>query len=406
MADSIGLPDDRLTHRLQERIKELSALHKAAELLQHDRISIAELMNRIVEFISPAWQYPESTAACITVGKRQFASPRFIRTPWSQEAAFTTRRGTSGTITVVYLDRFPDLDEGPFLREERALIDSLARMVCSWVERREARIALRRSNTRLEEAVRARTAQLEQANSTLQNEITVRRQAERRIRRYQRQLRQLVARVSQTEDRERRKIATDVHDNIGQALAMVKMQLLQLHGEAMFYGLEGRIEEISRLVDLTIRYMRGLVVSISPPTLYELGLDAALESMIEQYREKYKQHITFSTTGQSSLSPSEAVKGTLFRATRELLTNVIKHAGAKNTSVSITWDAFGVCITVADDGAGFDKTQLRARMIANKCFGIFNLREQIRELGGMMQISSNVGFGTTVTLHIPLESHV
>lgn len=406
MVDSIDLLDDRLTHRLQERLKELSALHKAAELLQHDRISIDELLNRIVELIPPAWQYPESTAACITVGKRRFASPRFTGSSWAQEAPFKTRRGTCGAIVVVYLDAFPDSDEGPFLREERALIDSLARMVCSWVERREARIALRRANTRLEESVRARTKQLEQANFTLQSEINVRRHAEQRIRRYQRQLRQLVARVSQTEDRERRIIATDIHDNIGQALAMVKMQLLQLHGEAMFYGLEGRIEEISRLVDLTIRYMRGLVVSISPPTLYELGLDAAIEAMIEQFREKHRQQITFSTTGQPSMAPSEVIKGTLFRATRELLTNVIKHAGARNASVTITWAPLGVSISVADDGVGFDKGQLRARMIANTCFGIFNLREQMRELGGTMQVSSDVGSGTTVVLHIPLENNV
>jgi len=234
----------------------------------------------------------------------------------------------------------------------------------------------------------------------------VRRQAERRIRRYQRQLRQLVAQLSQTEDRERRNIATDIHDNIGQALAMVKMQLLQLHGEAMFYGLEGRIEEVSRLVNLTIQYMRGLVVSISPPTLYELGLDAALEALIEQFRDKYKQQIAFSAAGRPSALPSEIVKGTLFRATRELLTNVVKHAGARKASVTITWDALGVSIAVADDGVGIDKTRLRARMLANKCFGIFNLREQMRELGGTMQISSNIGLGTTVLLRIPLENNI
>ncbi|MEE8612897.1 MAG: MHYT domain-containing protein, partial [Nitrospirales bacterium] len=125
----------RLMYNLGERVKELTALHQTARLVQDPQATPKEVIQQLVPLLPPAWQYPESTAARFTYDTLQVATPNFSPTPWTQRAEFQTEDGKSGLLEVCYLVKQPDRDEGPFLTEERNLINSLGEMLRAYFER-------------------------------------------------------------------------------------------------------------------------------------------------------------------------------------------------------------------------------------------------------------------------------
>ncbi|MCW8132364.1 MAG: PAS domain S-box protein [Planctomycetota bacterium] len=126
----------RLMHDLGERIKELIALHKTARLLQQDRPFDEGLLRDLVAFLPPAWNHPDVCEARIRIGSLEVATPRWWETPWMQSAEFSTRDGKRGRIEVAYLEERPAEAEGPFLAEERTLIESLRDMLVAHYDRR------------------------------------------------------------------------------------------------------------------------------------------------------------------------------------------------------------------------------------------------------------------------------
>ncbi len=139
-----------MRHFLHERIKELTALYKALRVVQDSARSSSEVVQGIVGLLPPAWQYPEITAARILFGGREFVTPNFRATPWVQSAPINTTAGQSGTIELVYLEQKPQEMEGPFLAEERDLLNSLAGSVASYLDRKQAETALRQAHERLQ----------------------------------------------------------------------------------------------------------------------------------------------------------------------------------------------------------------------------------------------------------------
>jgi len=163
---------ERLVHDLGERVKELSALHAVARIL-NESSPPADLLPRIVELLRPAWQYPEVTQTRVIVGSEQVATRDFRLTEWVQRAGFTTTYGQTGTIEVVYLAERPSAAEGPFLAEERTLIESLAELLCSYFERRhaeESRLRLARAEASAAEAEQASRTK-DQFIATLSHEL-------------------------------------------------------------------------------------------------------------------------------------------------------------------------------------------------------------------------------------------
>ena len=129
---------NELLHHLGDRVKELTALHRAARILQNEELATAEWLQQFVGVLPPAWQYPEITAARIQLGELELTTANFKPTPWIQRVDFSVAEGLRGTIEVAYLEERPKEREGPFLTEERNLIDSLAEMLCAAIERRQA----------------------------------------------------------------------------------------------------------------------------------------------------------------------------------------------------------------------------------------------------------------------------
>ena len=138
-------------HDLGERVKEQQLFYSTASLIQDDSLQITDVMSRVTSLIPPGWQYPEITAARIQYGDLSYQTPNFRETPWVQRSSFITKNGTKGNIEVVYLSEMPTLFEGPFLLEERNLINSLAEMLKTYSDRKEGELELARRITEIEE---------------------------------------------------------------------------------------------------------------------------------------------------------------------------------------------------------------------------------------------------------------
>jgi signal transduction histidine kinase len=164
-----------------------------------------------------------------------------------------------------------------------------------------------------------------------------------------------------------------------------------------------QVNEIKGLVAQTIRDTRSLTFELSPPVLYELGLVAAIDWLAEQFQQKHGLKCTVgSDTKPKPLSQDFEI--VLFRSVRELLINIVKHAEAKNVKIAIRVNKKNLRIRVTDDGIGFSKEAKAGRSYKNHQFGLFNITERIRHLGGTVEVDSQSGKGTMVTLVAPLKA--
>jgi PAS domain S-box-containing protein len=235
-------------------------------------------------------------------------------------------------------------------------------------------------------------------------DITKRKQAETRLKEYQEQLRSLASELSLTEQRERRRLATDLHDSIGQTLAMCKLKLDELRSRASSAVLANDLDHVSTLLDQAIQGTRSLTFELSPPVLYELGIEAALESLVERMQHVNGTQIKLiDHAGPKPLSEDTAAL--CFRAVQELLVNAVKHAHARKIEVSTARNRGRIRITVADDGIGFDTSGGISRKGGKGGFGLFSIRERLQHLGGSLKVDSKPGKGTRVTLSAPLEHY-
>ena len=233
-------------------------------------------------------------------------------------------------------------------------------------------------------------------------DITHRKQAEERIRTYQERLRSLASQLSLTEERERRRIATALHDRVGQTLAICKIKLGALQESASSTDLAEPLNETRELIEEIIRDTRSLTFDLSSPILYELGLEAAVERLAEQIQD---QHDILSDV-EDDRQPKpldDDVRVLLFQAVRELLVNVVKHAQARNVKVSMRRDGSDMRITVEDDGVGFYAVPIGSRWSRSEGFGLFSIRERLDYLGGHLEVESESGHGTRATLVAPLK---
>lgn len=278
-------------------------------------------------------------------------------------------------------------------------------VLLSWLSgtRRRAMQALQEANDRLETRVWERTAALTAANEELQEEIVERRKAEAQILAYQLRLQTLAAEVSMTEEQERRRIATVLHDAVGHRLAVAVMKLQGLlDGKSNGDDAAGPIQHACSLIQESIQHARSLTMQLSPPILFELGLAPALEWLAEQVEKEHA--LAVSVEDDERDKPlTEEVRALLFRAVRELLINIVKHAHAKNVSVRLSKDGDYLRVLVEDDGVGIDRARLRAPERASG-FGLFNIRERLAHLGGKLELESEAGRGTRVALVAPLAT--
>ncbi len=247
-------------------------------------------------------------------------------------------------------------------------------------EARGARAELKASNATLESRVAARTVELELRAA---------------------RLRSLAVELTRTEQRERRRLALMLHDNLQQLLAAARMWLGMLRGAAPGPDARDAAGQVDALITEAIDVTRALTMELSPPTLHEAGLAPSLARLACWMRDKHALHVETHLDEGLRLSGDD-VGALLFQAAREALLNVVRHADTDRASLALkALDGRTVIVTVRDEGAGFDSSAAAGPGGA-RALGLHGVRDRLELFGGEMAIESAPGSGTLVTLIAPL----
>jgi signal transduction histidine kinase/DNA-binding NarL/FixJ family response regulator len=213
------------------------------------------------------------------------------------------------------------------------------------------------------------------------------------------QLQQLALELSGAEDRERRHIASILHDDFQQQLAYIKMEL-DLLQKNTDQNIEQKLGRLSRLTGECIEKSRNLSYEINPPVLHRSGLLAAIDALAKDYARNQEFAVTVRT--QPDAEPTSfSLASILYRSVRELLFNVVKHAGANAAVIDVQSKNRLICIRVEDDGIGFDFDAVRSGQGSGVGFGLYNIEDRMASLGGSMAVDSKPGKGCCVLLTVP-----
>jgi PAS domain S-box-containing protein len=249
---------------------------------------------------------------------------------------------------------------------------------------REAQERLQRWNVELEQAVNAKTAELRHSHE---------------------RLRAMASELNLAEQRERKRLATELHDHLQQMLVVGKLEVGR--GRRVL-GLvpdcETALKRVDDILSDALTYSRTLVAELSPPVLHDHGLGAGLRWLADYMSKKHGQTVTVVVSEENGLKLPEDQRVLLFQSVRELLINASKHADTGSATVEMIERADQVQIQVRDEGHGFDLAAAAVTSnggISSK-FGLFSIRERMRALGGAFHLHSEPGKGTTATLVLPL----
>jgi|UniRef100_A0A7V6DPS8 PAS domain S-box-containing protein len=233
---------------------------------------------------------------------------------------------------------------------------------------------------------------------SLIEDITREKEVQAEIAAYQERLRALAAELTMTEERERRRLASDLHDNIGQVLALLQIKLGSLRRDLPSGEMAAELDEARTLLAQIIGATRSLTLEMGLPVLHELGFESGLEWLGEKFQEQYGLKVEVNCEPlPASLSPAQITF--LFRAVRELLTNVTKHACAEQVMIEVKTEGDSFVLRVADDGVGFKVSKLTE--VAG--FGLFSIAERVSNQGGKMEVISAPDQGTMVAITFSLS---
>jgi signal transduction histidine kinase len=196
-----------------------------------------------------------------------------------------------------------------------------------------------------------------------------------------------------TEERERKAIAEDLHDSVTQLLAISLKTVKKLTTRSDTEDLT----DIREHLEEALTDLRSLTFQISPPVLYDFGLEAAIAWLVEDINQRHAMRLIFSNLLDAPLNPTHQEKVTLYRAVRELVINMVKHACTDSGQVILRGEENTVLIEVADEGVGFAPDSVK------RGFGLYSLKDRLSMLNGDMEIMSVPGDGTVVLLSVPLD---
>lgn len=216
------------------------------------------------------------------------------------------------------------------------------------------------------------------------------------------QMRQLdyARRLHAAEDAGRLAAGIMLHDGVGQSLTALALTIRSLvSSPRLDHALAARLDRCARLVGEAHAATRSLLAELHPPGLADLGLTAALESLVGRVEARGGLHVAFSTSGSCDL-PSMARRQLLYRCARELLANVVGHAGVDRAELSLREHAGGIELEVLDHGVGWDATMWQSSY-ASGMAGLFGLKDQVELHGGQIDVASSPGRGCCVRVRLP-----
>jgi len=241
--------------------------------------------------------------------------------------------------------------------------------------------------------------------AVLAQDMTERKRAEEALRAKQQRLSDMTVELSLAEERERRRIAAELHDNIGQDLVLARIKLGMLAKMPLTDEEAGILGNTREILGGMIQRVRFLTHMISPPILESGGLEAALKWLGRQMETDYGLRVSFvDDTSEKPLT--EEMRSVLYHAVRELLINVAKHAESDTARVAVGRECGRIVIRVEDDGIGFNPDAIEESLTRKGGgFGLFNIRRRIIHLGGAFDVESSPGAGTRVTIGMPLTKN-
>jgi signal transduction histidine kinase len=228
-------------------------------------------------------------------------------------------------------------------------------------------------------------------------------EAETRLRNTTRQLKALSRRVLEVQELERRRVAVELHDELGQSLTAIKINL-QLSQRLKDKALADINLENIHIVEEALRQVRRLATNLRPSMLDDLGLAAALQWVTEQSATRSGFSVTFHhVRGQSRLAPD--IETACFRIVQEALTNIARHAQAKQVEIRLDRQDDHVILRITDDGCGFNLDEMRIRAVAGDSIGVLGMQERGTLVGGELTIESAPGQGSSVQLRAPWRTY-
>ena len=335
----------RLAHLLGERKKELAAMYGVAHLVQMEEKPTMALLEEIATLLAPAWRYPEAAAARVRLGEVEFKTPNYRSSRWSQRAEFTASDGRKGAVEVVYLAQRPPASEGPFLLEERNLINGVAEGLKAYWERKR-----------------------------LESEIL------------------------EISEREQRRIGQDLHDGLSQQLRGIAHISHVLH-ERLAKG--GRPESkdsarITKLLNEAVDEARSLARGLFPVELEAGGLMIALKAFAATAKSLYRISCRFACP-KPVLIHDNPTAIHLYRIAQEAVQNAIRHGKATRVVVELSAGKAGVTLCIRDNGRGFPQLLPEKRGM-----GLEIMKYRARMIGGSLSHQTNRRVGAALTCVLPV----
>jgi len=358
-----------LARVLGERVKELNCLYGISRLVATTGISIEEVFQGTVDLIPPSWQYPEITCARIVLEEQEFSTSNYCSSPWKQRAEIPVQGNQLGSVEVVYLQEMPECDEGPFLKEERHLIDAIAERLGSTIE-----------HFQIEE--RAHHSEMQ---------------------------------LAAIEERER--IGRDLHDDLAQVIGSIST--LSEAAQARLTGgdtqavqsILNQLGQIAQDAHADVRrYILGIRASTRTAGSHKKEAYPAssfftiLESYLGTLRVRYGLETQLSLPDDLVDDPFALQVGTqLLRIIQEALTNVSKHAGVNKARILFTQHEDEVQVIISDEGCGFETAPHTSETgeMGRSHLGLRIMRERAESVNGRLEIRSTPDTGTNIIIHMP-----
>lgn len=251
----------------------------------------------------------------------------------------------------------------------------------------------------LENRISLRTSELRKSNEALNR---IKDSLEKTVTKRTAQLRELNDHLVNTEETERKAIASDLHDSVTQTLAMAISRLKDIR-ERPIESFDDKLDQVQSFVEQSVREIRSLIYQLSPPVLDDFEIELALGFLVEDFNKKHHARIAYINKVDVLFSLDQSVKVTMYRAVNELISNIFKHADTKKAEISISLKDKTVQVLVSDQGNGF--TPDAVEMKQSRGFGLKSLSQRIQNFGGTMAIRSAPGTGTDVFLTLPIKKH-
>ncbi len=224
----------------------------------------------------------------------------------------------------------------------------------------------------------------------------------RELRRKDQMREQLLARLINAQEDERKRISRELHDETSQALTSLKVGLRLVEESTDSAHIRKKLTELRALATQTLGNVHQLAVELRPSILDDLGLIAAIQRYTEEYSTKMNIKVDFHVSGLEGQRLPPETEVTVYRIFQEALTNIVKHAAANNVSVVLSCQDSSLVVIIEDDGKGFDANAVISSTDVNR-LGLFGMYERASLVGGKLTIESQPGAGTTIFLSVPLK---